>query len=98
VEQSKQRSVPFAVAVIGAILLAASVAVNGLTLASLVGKDIVFFRVEGDVAFSFQNVGSLGSGVQYLLLAFGFVVVVACMALAVKRKYPAGSLAGESLS
>lgn len=99
VEQSKQRSVPFAVAVIGAILLAASVAVNGLTLASLVGKDTVFFRVEGDVAFSFQNVGGSGSGVQYLLLALGFAIVVVCMALAVKRKSPVSPLATvQSLS
>jgi hypothetical protein len=97
-EQPKQRRVPFVAAVIGAILLAASVAVNGLTLASLVGKDSVVFRVEGGVAFSFQNMGSSGTGVQYMLLALGFVVVVACMALAIKRKFPVNSLTRAILS
>jgi 4-amino-4-deoxy-L-arabinose transferase-like glycosyltransferase len=85
--EKKSGKIPFVVAVGGAVLLAASVAVNGLTLGSLVGKDSVLFRVEGDVAFSFQNLGLMpGSSLQYALLALGFVMVVACMLLAMREK------------
>jgi 4-amino-4-deoxy-L-arabinose transferase-like glycosyltransferase len=83
----KRSKVPFFVSVVGVVLLAAAVAVNGLTLGSLVGKDTVLFRVEDDVAFSFQNVGAIpASSSQYALLVLGFLVVVACMLVGIGEK------------
>jgi 4-amino-4-deoxy-L-arabinose transferase-like glycosyltransferase len=86
-EHPERSKLPFFASVVGAILLAASVAVNGLTLGSLVGKDTVLFKVENGVAFSFQNVGLVpGSSSQYMLLALGFLAVAACMLLAIRQK------------
>ncbi len=68
----------FLASIIGGILLAASIAVNGLTLSSLVDRGTVLFPVEGDVAFSLQKVGlNPSSTLQYSLLVLGFLALVA---------------------
>jgi hypothetical protein len=88
-EHSKRSRLPFLAAVAGAVLLAASIASSGLALSNLIGEDTVLFKVEGDIAFSFQNVGLIpGSSLQYLLLASGFLVIVTCMVLELRQEKP----------
>ncbi len=84
---SWRRRAPFLAGVAGAVLLALSVAASGLILNSLVGKEMVLFRVEGDVTFSFQNVGpSAGLDLHHALMTLGFFLIVSCMVLAWWRK------------
>ena len=79
--QNSRNNMLFLASIIGGVFLAASIVVNGLTLGSLIGKETVLLKVEGDVAFSFQNVGfDPGSTLQYSLLALGFLVLVAVVA------------------
>jgi 4-amino-4-deoxy-L-arabinose transferase-like glycosyltransferase len=85
-DRSGRSRLPFLAGVIGVVLLAASIAANGLTLGSLASQDTVLFKVEGDVAFSFQNIGVPASSLQYALLSLGFLVVVMCMILALRQK------------
>jgi len=86
-EHSKQSKLPFLASVVGVVLLAASIAASGLTLSGLVSKDTVLFKVEGDIAFSFQNVGLVpDSSLQSALLALGFFTVVVCMVCGLRTK------------
>ncbi len=79
--QDSRNKMLFLASIIGGVFLAASIVINGLTLGNLIGKETLLFKVEGDVAFSFQNVGSNpNSTLQYSLLALGFLVLVAVVA------------------
>ena len=86
-ENSKRSKLPFLASVVGVILLSASIAASGITLAGLVSKDTVLFKVEGDIAFSFQNVGLVPDlSLQYALLTIGFFTVVVSMVFALRQK------------
>ena len=86
-EHSRRSKLPFLASLIGIVLLAGSIAASGLTLSGLVSKDNVMFKVEGDIAFSFQNVGLIPDlSLQYTLLALGFFTVVVCIVCGLRTK------------